>query len=487
MMAEQSWLDRLFQRPWGLLVLALYFASVAGLQLLASPTAELDQSEQLILSQHLAWGYTNQPPLYTWVMWGVFQCTGPSLAALYLVKVLLLTMMVWAVCGVARQLAFSGVQRQVALSGMFLLPTFVWESQRDLTHSLSAATFAALTLWAALCAVKHGQLWRYALLGVVASASLLSKHNTVVFLVGLLLALLSDRAWRDQLRLSGVLLATAVTAALCLPHGLWLLHHQEVLVHTMSKINHGQGGLLGAGRFLGDLMGGLVSFLLPWAGLALVVAWRRGLVLKPVNLLARLLACTFVALVVFVLAAGADSFKGRWLFPMLFAAPIWLGAVVRPDDRRSARWSAWSAVAVALLCGVIMPARLVWKMPGAIQTRQNLPFPEMVIDLQRDLGHAPAVVLASSHLVGGNFRLGLPAGTAVLTPIAPWRSQGASEAVFVASDKDLGDPAMQAWFVSQTGVQLDQVTWSGELSAPLLHRPGLAPYVLKWARVPLAR
>ena len=61
-----------------LLGLLAYACAVAFLQMGASPTAELDQAEQLILSQRLQWGYTNQPPLYTWLLWGIAQWTGPS-------------------------------------------------------------------------------------------------------------------------------------------------------------------------------------------------------------------------------------------------------------------------------------------------------------------------------------------------------------------------------------------------------------------------
>jgi len=86
---------------WVLLLLA-YLSLVAGLQAAVSPTLELDQAEQLILAQKLAWGYTNQPPLYTWLVWGLTALTGSVVFSLWALKVALLTGFVLACDGAAR-------------------------------------------------------------------------------------------------------------------------------------------------------------------------------------------------------------------------------------------------------------------------------------------------------------------------------------------------------------------------------------------------
>ena len=105
-----------------LLGLLAYACAVAFLQMGASPTAELDQAEQLILSQRLQWGYTNQPPLYTWLLWGIAQWTGPSLTVLLLFKVGLLLALAVSFVGVgpgdsAHLYVVLAVQRLVQLFG----------------------------------------------------------------------------------------------------------------------------------------------------------------------------------------------------------------------------------------------------------------------------------------------------------------------------------------------------------------------------------
>ena len=55
-----------------------------------SPALELDEAEQALWSQTLAWGYGGQPPLYTWLQAGWFALLGPGVLALSSLKFMLL-------------------------------------------------------------------------------------------------------------------------------------------------------------------------------------------------------------------------------------------------------------------------------------------------------------------------------------------------------------------------------------------------------------
>ena len=59
-------------------------------QLAASPTANFDQAEVLLLAQELRLGYTAQPPLYIWLNWPLDALAGPSLAVNLVLKCALL-------------------------------------------------------------------------------------------------------------------------------------------------------------------------------------------------------------------------------------------------------------------------------------------------------------------------------------------------------------------------------------------------------------
>lgn len=467
-----------------LLGLLVYACTVAFLQMGASPTAELDQAEQLILSQRLQWGYTNQPPLYTWLLWGIEQWTGPSLTVLLLFKVGLLLALAVSFVGIGHELRLSQRQRVLSLAGLAWLPAFVWEAQRDLTHSMMAATMASLMLWGSLWAVRRRTWWAYALPGAAAAGALLSKHNAVIFVVAVLLTLLSLPDWRRRLHLGGVLFAIALLAGLCAPHGLWLLQHPEVLAQTTHKLIGAQddAGWVAGGELLVALLKGLLAFLMPWLLVAVPLWWWARRQSAAQRLMTRLLWVVMAVLLVFVLAIGAESFKGRWLFPLLFFVPLWLAASVDVDASRATQIMVRGGVALAVLCGVLLPLRIVWPVAGEVQTRQNLPLVGLGVQLQQTWGAVPPVVLVSHHHVGGNLRLAWGRAPLIQSPRMTWPVALPDEVMVVATDQDLRDPAFATWLRAQTNRAPGDLHWQA-VQAPVLHRPQSPPYVLHWARV----
>ena len=108
----------------------LYLLLNTLLQLAVSSTADLDQAEQLLLSQQLKAGYNAQPPLYTWLVYLLFQLTGPQLLTLLVLKVCLLSLLVAGLLNIGRYLGFNQQQHLVTIAGLALIPQFLWESQR---------------------------------------------------------------------------------------------------------------------------------------------------------------------------------------------------------------------------------------------------------------------------------------------------------------------------------------------------------------------
>jgi 4-amino-4-deoxy-L-arabinose transferase-like glycosyltransferase len=525
---------------------AAYFASVALLQLAVSSTAELDQAEQLVLSQTLAWGYTNQPPLYTWLVWALFQLTGPSLLALSALKVALLTALVAGCAGTCRALGLDAPRARLALWGVLLLPPIVWEAQRDLTHSLLAAALGAVFLAQVLgllrraapvlagpaagpvgsASARPGPAWlAYALAGALAGACVLAKHNAAVLVAALALAVLLTPPWRARLQPAGVALAAVVAAGVVLPHALWLLAHQAALQQTVDKLASDAGGgaldhLLG---LLPDLLRGLLGFagtLLLAAPLLLrgpVAAWRRVVVKRRAKamkvapgeaqadpsrastpaadalaasapaLLGRLIACAVALLAALAWSMGADAFKSRWFLPVLFVLPLWLTARSPVAGGWRARAFAGTAVAVALLCAVLLPLQVLRPLPGQPEVRRNLPLVELGHALAQAVPDRPAVLLAPSHLLAGNLRLAWPhteVRAASLRLAAP-QAALAGSVLIVCPPQDLGTPGWADWLQRQAGWRVQDVRWQGVVEVPVLHRPARPAHRLLWARVPV--
>src|SRR5262249_6210310 len=114
-----------------LIFLAVYFALGALSRILISNSAELDEAEQLVLGQSFEWSYGAQMPCYTWLQKLVFAALGQNIAALALFKGALLFTEFSLVLLCVRQATGRTRSAVVGLMGMFLIPQFVWESQRD--------------------------------------------------------------------------------------------------------------------------------------------------------------------------------------------------------------------------------------------------------------------------------------------------------------------------------------------------------------------
>src|SRR6185295_14893429 len=153
--------------PWLGLILVYFALQVVG-RVVLSPSADLDESEQLVLTQKLSWGYNSQPPLYTWLQFFAFQLFGVSIFSLALLKNLfLLGTYVFTYLN-ARALARSHAAGVAAAAALLFIPQIAWESQRDLTHSVLASMFAGATLFCFLQLHSRRTVGRYALLGLCA-------------------------------------------------------------------------------------------------------------------------------------------------------------------------------------------------------------------------------------------------------------------------------------------------------------------------------
>ncbi|MEE4313123.1 MAG: glycosyltransferase family 39 protein, partial [Desulfofustis sp.] len=69
-----------------------YFVLQVLVRLITTPGAVIDESEQLLLTQHFSLGYNAQPPLYTWIQMVFFAFFGPGILAMTVLKNLLLAL-----------------------------------------------------------------------------------------------------------------------------------------------------------------------------------------------------------------------------------------------------------------------------------------------------------------------------------------------------------------------------------------------------------
>jgi 4-amino-4-deoxy-L-arabinose transferase-like glycosyltransferase len=398
-------------RGW-LLALAAYLGAQVLARLWTGDAVELDEAEQLLWTQQLALGYGTQPPLYTWLQRAVFEIVGVSVLGLALLKNGLLALTYLFTYAAARTLVPASLAA-LASASMLLIPQIGWESQRDLTHSVVCTTMVAATWWAVLALRQRATPARYAALGLALGLGLLGKYSFAGFALGLLLALAAARDTRPLLMHRGMALALALAALIVAPHALWLLSNMaQATGGTLQKMGAtaalpwAQGVMRGLGRL--SLV--VVAFLTPlWVVLVVLFVrrgWREGVVPGPgCGLLRRYLVMVAVLLLALVLFAGVTHFKGRWLQPFLFIAPVAFFACA-PQLLRHPRLPAYRRLLAlwAVLLVALMALRAPFNGWRGQADEVNLPATALVQAL-RDAGYDGRPIVSTDRLLGGVLRL----------------------------------------------------------------------------------
>jgi lipopolysaccharide core galacturonosyltransferase RgtB len=194
-----------------------YFALQVLIRTLLSASVDLDESEQVMLSQKFSWGYGSDPPLYVWLQMGFFAVFGRSVFALALFKDLLLLATYGFAYGSTRLLTRNHLCGAAAALSLLFIPHVVWESQRDLTHSVLASASSVAALFCFLRAHESRRAGWYVAFGLCCGVGLQAKYNFGLWAVGLLAAALTLPEFRGTVLSRRMLLGLAVGIALVLP------------------------------------------------------------------------------------------------------------------------------------------------------------------------------------------------------------------------------------------------------------------------------
>ncbi|MEQ1806824.1 MAG: glycosyltransferase family 39 protein, partial [Burkholderiaceae bacterium] len=174
-----------------------------------------DSLEQVLLSQELRPAYGKHPPLPTWILYGVNQIFGPSIAATFVLGALcsaatLLLLYAWA-----RPLIGAPRAALVSLLGSSI--EFMNAGTTYFNHNTVQLPFALLAIILFHRALVHMRRVDWLGLGVGAALVMLVKFSAVVLFAAFAVYLLVTRCARDTRTLRGVALAGLVCAALLAP------------------------------------------------------------------------------------------------------------------------------------------------------------------------------------------------------------------------------------------------------------------------------
>ncbi len=426
-----------------LLLIYLYCLVHYVIRVLIAPVYTIEESEQLLLSQSLQFGYTaSAPPLLTWIYAGLSMWPGLSAPVVFAVKYLLLCVGLSFFYLSARNILTSSTASAGAVAGLGLTYIVGWGMHEDMLNAVGLMACMSLTLHA-LTRILTWRRWRdWVYLGFAMGAGLLTSHLFMIFPVALLAAAMMSSFLRDAVKLRLLALALAIAFALKGVYAFWFFTHVDRIPEAFADFAESWSldpvwfnrALTGAV----DMAGTLVSATLPLSLFWATLFWSIWLpILYPVferrstneepheeawrGVLAR--APLFAALLILAgVVVGVQEFKTYWMLPAIFTIPIWMAAHVKRAGEFPVMSRAFATIFIVLSFGIIGGRFVEWQYEIAMCSeagcRPYTPVPEWEDELRHAGFSVGTIVGADPHLTG-NLRAAFPEARVLDTRFAP--------------------------------------------------------------------
>ncbi len=421
--------DRLGAGQTLALVLAAYFIVQVVVRFIIPHGLELDEAEQVYVSQWLLPGYGAQPPFYNWLQHGAIKIFGISIVTLSGLKGLMLFLSYMFYYLAARQVLEDKRLAVIAALGLLTVPQISFEAQRDLSHTVAAIFGASFFLYALLRVISRPSLLAFLIFGIATGIGGITKYNFAVLPIAAGLAVLMDREMRRTV-LSWKLLPAAILAlAIVTPHALWLLDNfNDASQGTLKKLAGDDAGLIGGiASGLGSLTIGFFSFV---ALTAIIFAAVYREYIKAImrarsrwtRLVGRILVLSLGLIVLMILFAGFENVRDRWLTPLLLATPLYLAlkvdaAKIPVEVSLKRLWGV--AIIIMLLIPTALAVRANMGRINGNYGYVNIPFAALSRTVAEKASGANTVVVASDRQLAGNLHFNLPSLPVAVEPPPP--------------------------------------------------------------------
>lgn len=202
-----------------------------------------DEAEMAISTTHWRWFYhPNNPPLYHWLLLGVYQIFGVHPLSHLILKNLLMGLTIYSLyqAGV-KTFGDKLLGVCLGLSPLFIKDWGIWGAFK-FTHSILLACIMAMTFWQIVRFIQRPNGINALFLGGVMALGCLSKYNFIFFMLACLGALLAEKQIRTNfLSLLGIwiILPTLVVLSIHILAVLDVHHHHDLTAVVAHKFKEG--------------------------------------------------------------------------------------------------------------------------------------------------------------------------------------------------------------------------------------------------------
>ena len=455
-------------------LIILYCATHMLVRYLLSPNLNLAEAEQVLFGQSLQPSYrADQPPLMTWLSWGVLSLSQNSRLALFLLHEVLVGIAFVAYFAAARIIIGDG--RRAGFATFFLLATFGmgWLVHVGRFETVLLAAMCALYLWADARALKRGSVAAYLVLGAVTGLEVLASYVFLVFVFAMSVAVALTQELRARLKLQRLLLAALIAIIIVTPY----------LYFASGTASESAGKQASELAVLGAFGVAIVLFAIP-AVLVFPAIYPRACLPLPkeqqqhpwlrdlkIAMAAALVTCLAAALLF-----RSGEARDFWIYPVLLPLPIYLflrAQLAHADsETQDRRWVALIVVAVLMA----IAARVAMYQLGAKTYRNYAEYAPTTryADSFRQAGFLSGTIAAPEPSLAGNLRLQFP-DSRVVTPQAPARTFGppvGGECLIAWPGNGNLPPRLRDYVTATYGAKLQDRAVQGDVEAAPLKGKG---------------
>jgi len=358
--------NSLIKKPifWLLIYLVVHFL----IRVLFSQTLQVDDAEQIRHAQELLLGFPiPQPPMYSWLSWGLFQLLGSGLFALTLLKYTIISLTFWFTWLVSGQLFQHLQTRYIATFSYLLMPSFAWHMHQGFTHTILLGFGIILSLHALLLLKDNNSIKNYLYLGLALGVGLMAKYSFLLFMVPLIISAISIASFRKIIFNQKILLSIGVFILIIGPHAYWLTqHYQEIFLSIDQKLKVTSDNLLvDRIRSVGQFTGAAIAFVMPFSLIFIINSWRKIFNIDKQaskddssKLLNRFFLIILGAVVLLAIFISMPHFKVRWFHPLMMIFPLWMLARIERKTLLSKSIMHWFTIITIIFTVLILSIRI---------------------------------------------------------------------------------------------------------------------------------
>ena len=312
-----------------------------------------DELYYIACSDHLDWGYVDQPPLSIFILKASRWLLGDSLPAVRFTSALAGAAVVFLAAMIVRKLGGGRFAQITAACATFLSPIILVMAGTFFSMNAFDFLFWALAFYVLILIIKENRPKLWPLFGLVAGLGLMNKYSILFLGIGLVAGLLLTKE-RKHLINKWFWAAAAIVLCIMLPHIIWQISNGFPSLEFMQNARLYKNAPMSIGEFFfGQLL---------FTGFGQALIWMAGLCYFFFNKEGRkLLIFGLMYPIVFIvmLAGNAKVYYLSPIYTLYFAA----GAVLLEKIFENRKWLGMTIATLILAPSLVLLPYAVPMLP----------------------------------------------------------------------------------------------------------------------------